>query len=90
MGLTTLLAGVNAVLLLSILYVYVRNLFRSRTVFTIGLSLFAGLFLLQNLVSLYFFLTMTPYFVDAVELHVFILTLLQTLAFAIFNWITWK
>ncbi len=90
MTVTTWLAGINVLLLLSILFVYFKSMIRIKSEFTVGLALFAGLFLVQNLVSFYFFFTMTPYFVNAVETHVFILTILQTLAFAVLNWITWK
>lgn len=90
MTLTTWLAGINVVLLLSILFVYYKSLVKLKSGFTLGLALFAALFLLQNAVSFYYFTTMMPYFVDAVETHVFILTILQTLAFLVLNWITWK
>ena len=90
MSLTTWLTGANILLLLAILSVYYKNMLKMKSSFTAGLFLFASLFLLQNLVSFYFFFTMMPYFVDAVELHVFILTALQTTAFIILNWITWR
>ena len=90
MNLTTILTGVNILLILSLCYVYLKNLKKAISSFTIGLLIFALLFLIQNIVSFYFFLTMMPYFVNAVELYVFIFSVLQTLAFIILNWITYK
>lgn len=90
MQLTTGLVLLNSLLLLSLLYLHGKNLLRIRTSFTAGLTLFALLFLAENLVSLYYYSTNMPYYVNAVETHVFILSLLQTIAFSIMNWISWK
>lgn len=90
MGITTILTGVNIILVIGLLWVYLRNLQKMKSMFTLGLVIFASLFLLQNAVSFYFFITMMPYFVNEVESHVFILTFLQTLAFGVMNWITWR
>ncbi len=87
---TTVLTALNIVFLLALGYIYVRNWLKLKTSFTSGLLLFNLLFLAQNLTSFYFYITMTPYFVDMVSLHVFILTLLQTIAFLILTIISWK
>ncbi len=86
----TALAVVSTLLLLGLLYVYYRNLKAAKSKFTIGLFVFAALFLAQNMVSLYFYLTMMDYYVPQVEIHVFILTLLQTAALAVLLKITWE
>ena len=90
MNLTTILTAVSSLSLLGLLYIYIKNLKNIKSKFTIGLLIFAVLFLLQNLISLYFYFTMTEYFVPQVEVHVFILTLLQTIAFLILLKITWE
>ena len=79
MTLTTILTAVSVLMLAALLHVYIRNLRKIKSNFTIGLLIFALLFLVQNIVSLYFYLTMMQYYVPAVELHVFIFTLLQTI-----------
>ena len=88
MNLTTILTAVSTLSLFGLLYIYIKNLKNIKSKFTIGLLIFAALFLLQNLVSLYFYFTMIEYFVPQVEVHVFILTLLQTIAFLILLKIT--
>ena len=90
MNATTILTGISTILLILILYVYGKNLIKIKSKFTIVLFAFALLFLIQNLVSLYFFLTMKDYYVPQVEVHVFILTLLQAIAFSILLKITWE
>ena len=90
MNVTTVLAGISTLLLLGLLYVYSKNLKTIKSKFTIGLSLFAILFLIQNLVSLYYYITMMKYYAPEVEIHVFIITLLQAIGFAILLKITWE
>ena len=89
MNITTGLTFLSTLLLLGLLYVYYRNLKSAKSKFTIGLFIFAALFLIQNLVSLYYFITMMGYYAPEVEMHVFILTLLQTFGFGILLKITW-
>ena len=90
MALTTILTSLSAIILAALLYVYIKNLRKIKSNFTLGLLIFALLFLIQNIVSLYFYLTMMDYYVLAVELHVFIFTLLQTIGFAVLLKLTWE
>ena len=90
MKLITILTLVSIVMLLLLIYVYYKNIKKIKSSFTIGLLIFAVLFLIQNLVSIYYYLTMMDYYVPAVEKHVFIFTLLQTIGFAILLKITWE
>ena len=90
MNLTTIMTGVSTLAILGLLYVYYKNLRNIKSKFTIGLFIFALMFLLQNIVSLYYYITMKKYYAPEVEVHVFILTLLQTIGFAILLKITWE
>ncbi|MBS3101779.1 hypothetical protein J4204_06665 [Candidatus Woesearchaeota archaeon] len=90
MNATTVLTGISTIFLLGLLYVYYKNLKQAKSKFTIGLFLFALLFLAQNLVSLYYYITMMEYYAPEVEVHVFILTLLQAIGFMILLKITWE
>ena len=90
MNLTTILTALSALILAALLHVYIKNLRKIKSNFTLGLLIFALLFLIQNIVSLYFYLTMMDYYVPAVELHVFIFTLLQTIGFAVLLKLTWE
>ena len=90
MNLTTILAVVAILVLGFLLHIYIKNLRKIKSSFTIGLLVFALLFLIQNLVSLYYFLTMMEYYSPEVEVHVFILTLLQTIGLLVLLKITWE
>ena len=90
MNATTALSGMSILLLLGLLYVYYRNLANIRSKFTAGLFIFAVLFLVQNLISFYYYIAMKMYYAPEVEVHVFILTLLQAIGFAILLKITWE
>ena len=90
MNITTILTGISTILLLGLLFIYYKNLRKIKSNFTIGLFIFALLFLIQNIISLYYFITMMNYYAPEVEIHVFILTLLQTIGFGILLKITWE
>ena len=90
MNLTTVLTVISALSLGALLHVYLKNLKKIKSKFTIGLLVFALLFLIQSIISLYYYLTMMKYYSPEVEVHVFTLTLLQTIAFLILLKITWE
>ncbi len=90
MNITTILTALSTLAISGLLYVYFKNLRRAKSKFTIGLFIFALLFLIQNLVSLYYYITMMKYYAPEVEIHVFILTLLQSIGFLVLLKITWE
>ena len=90
MDITTVLSGINILLVGFLLYVYVQNYVKMKSGFTMALLLFALLFLVHNVLYLYFALKMMPYYASDLGMFAFIFTLLQTLAFGILSWATWK
>lgn len=90
MGLTAALTGISTLLLIALLLVYGRSLKKIKSSFTIGLFVFAALFLVQNIVSLYFYATMMDYYAQEVAVHAFILALLEAIAFLVLLRITWE
>jgi hypothetical protein len=90
MEISSWLSAINILLVLSLLYVYIRNYAKVKSDFTLGLGLFALLFLVHNAVALYYHLTMMPLYVAGVETYALIFSGLQTAAFLVLNWITWK
>lgn len=88
--LTTVISGINAILIISLIAVYIRNLRTIHSSLTLGLLIFAGLFLVENSVSILSYLTMTPYFESSILGYVFTQKILQTLAFITLNWITYR
>lgn len=86
----TIIASINIILIMGLLYVYVKNMIKIKSGFTFGLVLFGGLFLLHNIVVFYFSITMMSLYADGVSPYMFVFTILQAFAFGILNWITWK
>jgi hypothetical protein len=86
---TTILTAISVVLLLILFIIHVKNFMRIKSKLLVGLMIFTGIFLIQNIFSLYYSLKMMQYYAPAVETLVLVLSLLQTLAFAIMLWITW-
>ena len=58
---SALLHGINVLLALVLMYLYVQNYRKMKTKFTIGLTLFAFLFLLHSAMGLYFDASMVMY-----------------------------
>ncbi len=90
MEIAVILEAINSVLLILLLYVYIGNYKQMKNNFTLGLILFAGFVLLQNLVGLYFHLMMVEYYSQQAMQHALLLSGLQTIALAVLNYVTWK
>lgn len=56
------IASVNSVILLGLIYLYARILFRSHASYAMGLTFFAAMLLLQNLLTAVAYGTMSPLF----------------------------
>lgn len=86
---TFALTVVNVALLFLLTYLYGKNFSRLRSNFSLGLLLFTLAFLAHYATSLYFYLTNMAFYVDMVSMHVFAITLIQTIAFTVLNMISW-
>lgn len=67
MQVSTLLAGINMVILIALLYLYVRNMRKIMSSFTIGLVLFAAFLLVQNALGLFSYGMMYVHFDEVIE-----------------------
>jgi chromate transport protein ChrA len=81
--------ALNVALLLLLLYPYVRNALKTRSNMAFGLVLFAAFFLLQNLISLYFYATNMMYYVGPVEPDVMVLGIIEFVGISFFLWVTY-
>ena len=84
--LAALFSAVNVVLLLGLLWIYMSSFMKVRAQFTTGLIFFAAFFLVQNLISLYSFLTMFMYYATGVTWIVLTITIVQTAGLAVILW----
>jgi hypothetical protein len=88
MELTYVAAVANTIILLALLYPGFRNFFKTRSAISAALLLFTLLFLVENVVAIYFHLTVS--YTPAVELEVATLTIIQTTGFSTLLWATYK
>ncbi len=78
----------NALLLLALLAIYGNSFRKIHAQFTAGLIFFASLFLVQNLIALYSYVTMFMYFAAGVGGLVLAVTVAQTAGLAILLWMS--
>ncbi len=84
-------AGASTVLLSALLFVYVRNHRALRSPFTLGLVLFAGFFLVENLGSVYFYYLMNEWQQGpSMAIPLFALQASELIAFAALFYVTWR
>lgn len=81
---------VNIILLLLLLYVYAQNYRQMKSPFLLGLMLFAVIFLVENILGVYFHFMMVDYYSAEAMGNVRILMAIQTVALAILTWVTWR
>jgi len=79
-------SAVNVLLLLGLIWIYGNSFRKVRAQFTVGLVFFAALFLLQNLISLYSFVSMFMYYAPGVTGIVVAITVVQTAGLSIILW----
>ncbi len=83
-------AIVNLVLVGLLLFAYSSSYRQMRTGFTLGLLVFALFFLVQNLITLFSYVTMMSYYAAGVDLHVALFTWAQTAGLGVLVATTWK
>jgi len=81
-----LFSAINVLLLIGLLWIYATSFRKIRAEFTAGLLFFAALFLVQNLISLYSFLSMFMYYAPGVTWIVLTITVAQTAGLGVILW----
>ena len=87
-NLSALFSFVNVILLIGLIWVYGNGFRRIRAEFTAGLLFFVGLFLVQNLLALYSYLTMFMYYAPDVGGFVLAYTIVQTAGLCVLLWVS--
>ena len=85
-----ILSGLNAAILVSLIYVYAQNYQKLNSKFSLGLLTFASILLLENILALYFNWTMMGLYAEKVAQQGLILRSLETLSLIILAGITWR
>ena len=77
MELAVVFALLNSLLLTGLLLLYGRIVRKSRAAYPMGLMIFAGLLLTQNLLTVYSYASMTPLFGGSVIPYLFVISALE-------------
>lgn len=83
-------AGVDAILAGILLVLYARSFRKVRAPFTVGLLMFAGLLLVQNLLAVYAYFTMMESFPAAMAPYTLGINLFEGLALAVMLYSAWQ
>jgi len=85
------LAGASIVILVALLYIYSSNFRTLRAPLSLGLIVFAGLFLLENLAAIYFYVTMSETGLGAsVAMPMLALNAVELIGFATLFYVSWR
>jgi hypothetical protein len=85
---TGLFSFLNVVMLIGLLIIYGNSFRKVRAEFTAGLLFFSAIFLAQNLLAFYSYVTMFMYYADAIAGLVLAITIAQTAGLAILIWLS--
>lgn len=81
---------VNIILLAILISIYIKCLTKMKSNFTVGLLIFSGFLLIQNLVGLYLGVSSLGVMTEPFENYAFAINFMQTMALAALFWISWK
>ncbi len=85
------LAAASIAVLVGLLYIYGSNYRSLRSAFSVGLLVFAGLFLVENLAAMYFYVAMNDSGKDAsVAVPMLLLNAAELVAFATLFYVSWR
>ena len=84
----TVLHGLNIILTLALLFVYVQNYMKMKSKYTLGLMVFVSFFLIQSVMGLYFDVTMVMYSSSGAQTAATFLEVAKAIGFAVLLWIS--
>ncbi len=77
MDLAIAFSSLNVIVLAGLLYLYARITRRSRALYPVGLLFFASLLLLQNLLTAYSYVAMTPFYGESLLPYLLAISVLE-------------
>jgi hypothetical protein len=80
----------NSIVLLGLLYIFFQNFKALKSKVALGLIIFSGVLLLQNLTAITLHFMKLSVYTQETTLHAFILSLIQLIALIVLFWISWK
>ena len=84
------LAVVNLCVVTGLLYVYAKNFGALRSKFAIGLVVFSGFLVVQNVVAALMYWNLAQTYTAAVAAPILLITALETTGLLFLFWVTWR
>ena len=77
MDASAIVSAANVAILIGLLILYGRTYSSSKAHFTLGLIFFASLLLVQNAIGIYSYVTMAPFFAEAILPYLFAINIAE-------------
>lgn len=87
---TLLLIFINVILTLILFSIYLKNYRKINSKMTLGLTIFAGMFLIENILNMYFYGTMSLTGGTIVTTYQLMVNFFELIGFGTLFYITWK
>lgn len=84
-----IVSAANVAILIGLIILYGRTYSSSRAPFTLGLIFFASLLLVQNAIGIYSYITMAPFFAEAILPYLLAIHIAELAGLSILFKITW-
>ncbi|HUK49721.1 MAG TPA: hypothetical protein VLV18_01700 [Terriglobales bacterium] len=84
------LAAVNAAVVVGLLYVYANNFGQLRSKLGLGLIVFSGVLMVQNIAAALIYWQLAQTYTAVVAKPLLLMTLLETIALLFLSWTTWR
>jgi hypothetical protein len=89
MDASAIVSAANVAILIGLIILYGRTYSNSRAQFTLGLIFFASLLLVQNAIGIYSYITMAPFFTDAILPYLLAINIAELAGLSVLLKVTW-
>lgn len=89
MDASAIVSALNIAVLVSLISLYGKTYMSSKAQFTLGLIFFASLLLVQNAIGVYSYVTMAPFFADALLPYLFAINIAELAGLSVLLKVTW-
>lgn len=89
MDVSAIVSAANVAILIGLIILYGKTYSSSKAPFTLGLIFFASLLLVQNAIGIYSYVTMAPFFSDAILPYLLAINIAELAGLSVLLKITW-
>ena len=82
--------GINIMLTIVLIFIYARNLKLVKSKMTLGMIFFAGAFLIENVMSLYFYYSLLMQGINYITTFNLVVKFLEMIGLLVLLYVTWE